>query len=99
MIGRSLLTANVSAMNTQSSRDRPVTPLSNVTCRKRVGLESTARHTSIDPRRTNRGEPLIQWTRGFRVLSPSGSDAITITLDGDRPCSSVGGSSELPTTH
>jgi hypothetical protein len=39
------------------------------------------------------------WTRGFRVVPLSGSDAITITLGGDRLRSFVGGSSELPTTH
>jgi hypothetical protein len=80
MIDRSSLTTTVSAMNTQSSRDRPVTPLLNVICRKRVGLFPPARHTSIDPRRTSRGEPLDRWTRGFRVLLLSRSDTITVAV-------------------
>ena len=80
MIGRSSLTTNVSSANTQSSRDRPVTPLSNVVYRNRVGLFPAARHTSIDPRRTSRGETLIRWTRDFRVLSLSRSDTITVAV-------------------
>jgi hypothetical protein len=68
VIDRSLLTANVSSADTQSSRDRPVTPLSNVICRNRVGLFPAARHTSIDPRRTSRGN-LLQDT-GFPCTPP-----------------------------
>jgi hypothetical protein len=80
MIGRSLLTTNVSPVNTQTSRDRAVTPLSNVIYRNRVGLSPTARHTSIDPRRTSEEEPLGNG-HGVSVYSSlSGSDTITVAV-------------------
>lgn len=69
MIDRSLLTATVSPVNTQSSRDRPVTPLLNVIFRKRVGLSPTARHTSIAPRRTTE-ETIGAMDTGFPCTPP-----------------------------
>ena len=70
MIRRSSLTTNVSPVNTQSSRDRPVTPLSNVVYRNRVGLFPPARHTSIDPRRTSKGGNADSMDTGFPCTPP-----------------------------
>ena len=79
-------------------RQAPEVSRKNVISRRnRAGLVSTARHSVSIP--AGRTGGFGQWTRGFRVLPLSGSDAITVALDGDRPRSSAGGSSELPTTH